>query len=94
MPEIWFPGAEMQSAYSRQAHGAVIIDGKEVGTTLQCPHCNGHFLSVRGSGHRRTFCARCNAITCGSRACDPCRPFEEQMEAIERAATREMRLGI
>ncbi len=49
--------------YERKQHGAFIVDGREVGTTLQCPHCGGHFLSIKGSGIRRTFCLRCMAVT-------------------------------
>lgn len=61
--------------HERHAHGIVIVDGKEVATTLQCPHCGGHFVSRKGSGHRRNWCPCCSAVTCGAFACDPCRPF-------------------
>lgn len=71
--------------FERNAHGAVIMDGREVGNTLQCPHCGGHFVSRKGSGARRTYCLKCSAVTCGSLACDPCTPFERQLEAAEKA---------
>lgn len=70
--------------HERQPHGVVIVDGKEVATTLQCPHCSGHFVSRKGSGHRRHFCMRCHAVCCGSVACIPCRPFLREMEQIRR----------
>jgi hypothetical protein len=69
--------------FERTAHGAFIIEGREVAHTLQCPHCGGHFVSRRGSGARRTFCLRCMAVTCGSPVCDPCIPFEIKLEAME-----------
>lgn len=67
-------------------HGNIIIDGNEVATTLRCPHCGGHFVSMRGSGARRTFCRKCMAVTCGRQECDECRPMEKQLEEIERKA--------
>jgi predicted RNA-binding Zn-ribbon protein involved in translation (DUF1610 family) len=60
--------------FERKPHGLVIVDGKEVAATLMCPHCGQHFISRKGSGHRRTFCLKCKAVTCGDFACDPCRP--------------------
>lgn len=61
--------------HERKPHGLVIVNGQEVATTLQCPHCMRHFISRKGSGHRRTFCFKCEAVTCGDPACDPCRPW-------------------
>ena len=61
--------------HERQPHGIVFMNGREVATTLQCPHCGGHFISRKGSGHRRTFCIKCMAVTCGKLECDPCKPF-------------------
>jgi hypothetical protein len=61
--------------HERHPHGVVIVNGKEVATTLQCPHCMAHFISRKGSGHRRTFCFKCMAVTCGKPECDPCKPF-------------------
>lgn len=68
--------------HERQPHGLIFVNGKEVATTLQCPHCAAHFVSRKGSGHRRAWCMRCNAVTCGSRACDPCRPWVEGMQQL------------
>jgi len=63
------------SKHERHAHGIIVVNGVEVGTTLCCPHCGCHFRSVKGSGHRRTFCSRCRAVTCGKHACDTCTPW-------------------
>lgn len=64
-------------------HGIVMVNGKEVATTLQCPHCMAHFVSRKGSGHRRTFCMKCMAVTCGNPACDPCTPFVKELEQLQ-----------
>jgi len=69
--------------FEPRAHGALIVDGREVGNTLQCCHCGGHFVSVKGSGQRRGFCLRCMGPTCGAAACDACKPLEVQLLALE-----------
>lgn len=84
MARIWIPGVDDVKAdleqykdakHERHPHGIIIVNGQEVATTLQCPHCGGHFISRKGSGHRRTFCLKCMAVTCGRPACDSCQPF-------------------
>jgi len=71
--DLWIPPGIVDdysdAQHERHPHGLVIVDGKEVACTLKCPHCGGHFVSRRGSGHRRTFCLRHQAVTCGSVAC-------------------------
>jgi hypothetical protein len=64
-------------------HGGIVVDGKQVGSTLQCPHCGGHFVSIVGSGIRRTYCVRCQAVTCGKPCCDACIPLEAKLEYVE-----------
>jgi hypothetical protein len=54
------------------------------GQTLSCVHCGQMWHVKPGSGHRRGWCFRCNGPTCGSRECQECRPWERQMEIIER----------
>lgn len=68
-------------------HGGLIIGGIQVATTLQCPHCGGHFVSQKGSGKRRAFCIRCKAITCGKHVCDVCIPIEAKLEHTEGSKT-------
>ena len=76
-------------------HGGIIFDGKQVASTLQCPHCGGHFVSTPGSGKKRGFCFGCHGVTCGSDACEKrCLPTEKMLEEIERNATRQIRLGV
>lgn len=74
--DLWLPKTVEEdlaqyadSKHERHAHGLIIVNGKEVGTTLRCPHCGGHFRSVKGSGHRRSFCTRHGLVTCGSDFC-------------------------
>src|ERR1700680_2968789 len=69
--------------WERKASGAILIDGEETAHTLQCPHCNSHFISRQGSGARRGFCTNCMAVTCGNPTCDACVPFEKKMEQLE-----------
>lgn len=68
--------------HERQPHGLIFVNGKEVATTLQCPHCGGHFVSRKGSGHRRTFCLKHMAVTCGAPACDPCTDLERLLGLV------------
>lgn len=66
--------------HERHPHGLVFVNGVEVASTLQCPHCGGHFVSRKGSGHRRHFCLNCKGVTCGSPACIPCTPFVRELQ--------------
>lgn len=88
--DLFIPGRIVDeyddAQHERHPHGVIFVNGKEVASTLQCPHCGAHFVSRKGSGHRRTFCLPCKAVTCGSPACDPCRPF---LAALERAQGRQ-----
>lgn len=89
MSQIIIPGVNDQhpivddykdAQHERKPHGIIFYNGKEVATTLQCPHCMAHFISRKGSGHRRTFCMKCMAVTCGDLACDPCKPFAAEFQ--------------
>lgn len=51
--------------------------------TVQCCHCQRHWVYVPGSGRKRGFCLKCNGITCGEPACDACVPVEQRLENIE-----------
>lgn len=68
--------------------GGIIVDGRQVGDTLQCCHCNMHWEVVKGSGRRRGYCMSCGRPTCGKPSCDPCVPFEKKLEWTERSAGR------
>ncbi len=88
MSNIIIPGVNDQhplvddykdAKHERNPHGVIIVNGKEVATTLQCPHCMAHFISRKGSGHRRSFCMRCMAVTCGAEACvTGCTPYSAE----------------
>ena len=69
--------------YERKPSGFIVVNGQEVAHTLQCCHCNKHFVSIRGSGKRRGFCTHCNKVTCGAKNCDVCLPFERKLELAE-----------
>ncbi len=83
-PLIWIPGDRPESLeafnkreygdaqHERKPHGIIFADGKEVAVTLQCPHCGGHFMSRKGSGHRRIFCMYHMAVCCGQEGCPEC----------------------
>lgn len=71
--DLWVPAGIVDdyadAQWERQPHGHILLDGREVAHTLKCPHCGGHFVSRKGSGHHRTFCLRHKAVTCGSVEC-------------------------
>lgn len=71
--------------YERHASGAVVVDGKEVGHTLRCPHCGAHFVSVRGSGKKRGFCRDCSKVVCGATPCMSHVPLSAWLEQQEGA---------
>lgn len=61
--------------------------GVEEFDTQQCVHCNQIFHMVKGSGTTRGFCLKCMGVTCGSKPCDVCIPFEAQLEHMEGKTT-------
>ncbi len=52
--------------------------------TLQCVHCQKHWVPRPGSGNVRGFCMRCNGPVCGLK-CAECIPAEKQLEIMEGA---------
>lgn len=70
--------------------GAVLFDGgsatgwTQIGDTLQCVHCGGHWMPVPGSGRRRGWCYRCDGPLCGHDVCFTCIPEEKWLELCER----------
>lgn len=78
MTHLWIPGQTdphqivddySDAKHERHPHGLVFVNGKEVAHTLKCPHCGAQFVSRAGSGHRRSYCLRHSAVTCGSDRC-------------------------
>jgi len=52
--------------------------------TLQCAHCQKHWMIKPGSGIQRGWCFRCQGPTCGKRNCETkCVPAERMIEEIE-----------
>lgn len=71
---------------ARKPNGHFIVDGQVAADTLQCPHCNAHFVFQTGSGKERSFCSRCARVTCGKESCvKRCLPFEKKLERLERS---------
>lgn len=70
--------------FERKPSGFILMDDKEVACTLQCPHCQAHFVSIKGSGKRRAYCMKCSGVTCGKPECDTCYPFEKKIEDYEK----------
>lgn len=67
-----------------RVHGAIVVGGKHIADTLQCPHCNAHFKSIPGSGTKRGWCSKCHAVVCGREECmKKCVPFEKKMAMME-----------
>lgn len=71
----------------RRAAGAILLDGAHVADTVQCVHCGGHFVMVRGSGRTRGWCANCNGIFCGP-GCSTCLPIEKRLDLREKFGKR------
>lgn len=70
---LYIPGEPVfNPQYESKASGSIIIDGKEVASTLQCAHCGAHWVPIRGSKRRRGFCTICKKTTCGALPCDVC----------------------
>lgn len=68
---------------AKKEAGIIIIDGQQVASTKQCPHCGGHFIMKKGSGKIRGFCMKCHEVTCGALGCCKCVPFEKKLELVE-----------
>ena len=73
------------------SHGTIALDGKCVADTLQCCHCNKHFIVEKGSGNRRGFCMHCMGPTCGDYLCDTCIPFEKKLDLFEKGKIKVLR---
>ena len=54
--------------HERKPHGLIFLNGKEVASTLQCPHCGGHFTSQKGK--LRNKCLKHDAKVCDKPACN------------------------
>ena len=48
--------------------------------TLQCVHCDGHWVVDPGSGRQRGWCMNCGGPHCGAKGCWECIPFTRKIE--------------
>lgn len=81
----------MDSVPVRKPGGVLLYDSQEVCDTRQCVHCGRHWLWLKGSGKRRGWCLNCNGITCGTKHCDTCIPFEKKLDMYEKGQLPELR---
>lgn len=73
---------------SGKANGYVQIflpnGGFDEAETIQCVHCQAHWMIQPGSGIKRGFCLRCVGPTCGKQNCETkCVPAERMIEEME-----------
>ena len=75
---------------SLRTAGAILTDGDsgsgwtQTADTLQCCHCNTHWIIHPGSGIERGWCLKCMGPTCGLSRCYQCTPFEQVLDEWER----------
>jgi hypothetical protein len=70
--------------FERKPSGFILMDDKEVASTLRCPHCDCHFISIKGSGARRAYCIKCDRVTCGKPSCDYHYDIRQKIEDYEK----------
>ena len=81
------------SSSVRRPKGHMVVDGREVGDTLQCPHCGAHFQIIRG-GKKQVqwpYCMNCGSLTCGKGCCHECVPFERKLDLYEKGIITELK---
>jgi hypothetical protein len=67
----------------RKPSGHIIIAGNVVADTVQCKHCGGHFIPIKGSGIKRGWCTHCGGALCGREECMECKDFRKKMDEYE-----------
>lgn len=85
------PKIKGAASAGRSVRGTIFLDGQEVGETVQCCHCQRHWIYRKGSGKRRGWCLNCNAMHCGRKECDTCTPFEKKLELYEKGKLEVLR---
>lgn len=71
--------------------GHIIVDGNVLADTLQCVHCNAHFVVIKGSGKTRGWCTHCNGPTCGSEECNECMDFRKKLDLFEKGKRKTLK---
>ena len=79
--------------HSRARPNGVIIeflpDGKQIHTdTVRCVHCQRHEKWVVGSHKKHGWCPACQGMTCGTKKCDVCVHWEQELDNIEAGRPR------
>lgn len=69
--------------HSDKHSGYITLDGVVAAQTLQCCHCQQHWIVRVGSGEVRGFCRNCMQVTCGKEQCLECIPFMKKLDMIE-----------
>lgn len=62
------------------------LDGspETIADTVQCVHCQRHWIYLPKSGTKWGYCLNCAGITCGNRRCgENCVPAEQWLENVE-----------
>ncbi len=62
--------------------------------SLQCVHCDLHWIVEPGSGRRRGWCHNCGGPHCGSQGCWTCTPFARTLEAALQKARLKASMGL
>lgn len=92
MTDIWIPGIDdvaqdreqyKDAQFERKPDGVFLYNGIEVAHTLKCPHCGGHFISRKGSGHKRRFCLKHMAPICDNPYCNA-RCIDAERDGLQR----------
>lgn len=79
---------------NKKESGAIVLDGRHVGSTQQCVHCGNHSVVIPGSGKKRGWCRLCNGFLCGAIRCmSSCTPFEAQLDYQEAMNVRQLKLA-
>jgi tetratricopeptide (TPR) repeat protein len=70
-----------------KSHGTWIVDGVEVASTLQCPHCGKHMPSTHDPG-KRWFCFHCGDLVCEDADCRVCDPYLAKLDRTAKESRR------
>jgi len=70
------------AAWVRKPSGSIVVDGREVASTLQCRHCGAHFIYRKTD---RYVCVNCGGDICGQRQCvEHCMAIEKKLDLYEK----------
>lgn len=64
----------------QREHGGIMVDGRQMTSTLQCCHCQRHQDRKLMEG----FCTKCMGPTCNIAECHVCLPAEKWLDQMEK----------